>query len=146
SGFDDDKYIINNDIRGLSTFGVRIIQDGKTIELKALINDFTIHDLHINNILKEEASEKRKADNMSNRNLETKYIELLEIAYDGNRNRDFEIITGELFRKIYGLNSMILGGARKPDCLVFTNKFGIIVDTKAYSNGYSRSISQADQM
>jgi len=146
SGFDDDKYIINNDIRGLSTFGLRIIQDGNTIELKDLISDFTIPDLHINNILKDEASEKRKADYMRNTNLEPKYIELLEIAYDGNRNRDFEIITAELFRKIYGLNSMILGGARKPDCLVFTNKFGIIVDTKAYSNGYSRSISQADQM
>ena len=31
-------------------------------------------------------------------NIPAKYIELLEIAYDGKRNRDFEIVTAELFK------------------------------------------------
>ena len=55
---------------------------------------------------------------MNNTDLPVKFIELLEIAYDGKRNRDFEIITVELFRKVYGLNAVLLGGGRKPDGIV----------------------------
>ena len=75
-----------------------------------------------------------------------KYIELLDIAYDGKRNRDFEIVTMELFREVYRLNSKLLGGGRKPDGLIYTDDFGVIVDTKAYGEGYSKSINQADEM
>lgn len=42
-----------------------------------------------------------------------KYIELLEIAFDGKRNRDFEIITADLFRNVYGFNSVLLGGGEE---------------------------------
>lgn len=37
-------------------------------------------------------------------------------------------------------------GGRKPDGLIFTDKFGVIIDTKAYENGYSKSINQEDEM
>lgn len=145
-GFNDDERIIENDIVGLNTFGIRILQDGNTIDLKDLINDFDIPDLKVTTALKDKEGEKRKADFMRHTNLAPKYIELLDIAYDGNRNRDFEMVTAELFRKVYGLHSLLLGGGRKPDGLVFTDKFGVIVDTKAYGKGYSKSINQADEM
>jgi hypothetical protein len=145
-GFNDDERIINNDIVGLNTFGIRIVQEGNTVDLKDLINDFTIPNLKVTTALKDEEGEKHKADFMRRTNLAPKYIELLDIAYDGNRNRDFEMVTAELFRKVYGLNSVLLGGGRKPDGLVFTDKFGVIVDTKAYGKGYSKSINQADEM
>lgn len=75
-----------------------------------------------------------------------KYIELLEIAFDGSRNRDFEMVTADLFKNVYGFNSILLGGGRKPDGLIFTDRFGVIIDTKAYGNGYSKSIGQEDEM
>ncbi|KKW69577.1 type II restriction endonuclease [Lactococcus cremoris] len=37
-----------------------------------------------------------------------KYIELLEIAFDGSRNRDFEMVTADLFKNVYGFNSILL--------------------------------------
>ena len=95
-GFQGDEKIIETDLEGLNTFGIRINKDGN--------------------------------------------------AVDGRRNRDFEIITAELFKKVYGLQSIHLGGGRKPDGMVFTNTFGIIIDTKAYGEGYSKNISQADEM
>src|SRR5699024_10055040 len=102
--------------------------------------------LDVTTILKDEESERIKEHLMQTTDLETKYIELIDIAYDGNRNRDFEIISAELFKKVYGLNSKLFGGARKPDSIVYTDDFGVIIDTKAYSNGYSKSINQVDQM
>lgn len=145
-GFKDDEKIIETDLNGLTTFGLRITKNGNSIELKDIISDFSIPALNITKELKDAETEKRKADFMNKTNLSAKYIELLEIAFDGKRNRDFEIITAELFRKVYGLKSVLLGGGRKPDGIVFTDKFGIIVDTKAYGEGYSKNIGQADEM
>jgi len=39
-----------------------------------------------------------------------------------------------------------MGGTRKPDALIWTSQFGVIVDTKAYSKGYKKNISEADKM
>ena len=45
---------------------------------------------------------------------------------------------------------MHLGGTSKPDGILYTNclkeDFGVIIDTKAYSKGYSLSASEADKM
>ena len=81
-----------------------------------------------------------------NSELSFKFIELIDIAYDGNRNRDMEIITAELLKEIYGLNVKLLGGGRKPDILAYTDDIGIIIDTKAYKDGYGKQINQADEM
>src|SRR5699024_10508370 len=135
-----------NDITGLNNIGIRIEKDGNRVNLLDHINDFSIPNLDVTTILKDEESERIKEHLMQTTDLETKYIELIDIAYDGNRNRDFEIISAELFKKVYGLNSKLFGGARKPDSIVYTDDFGVIIDTKAYSNGYSKSINQADQM
>ncbi|AND78547.1 restriction endonuclease FokI C-terminal domain-containing protein [Streptococcus pantholopis] len=145
-GFNDEKEIILSDIEGLINFGLRIGYSENRIILKDRVNDFSIPNLEITKELKDEQSEKRKAYFLKETNLPLKYIELLDIAYDGKRNRDFEIVTMELFRNVYRLQSKLLGGVRKPDGLLYKHRFGIIVDTKAYGEGYSKSISQADEM
>ncbi|MBF0819175.1 restriction endonuclease FokI C-terminal domain-containing protein [Streptococcus acidominimus] len=145
-GFHDEIEIIKSDIDGLNYFGLRIdISDNKVV-LKDKVNDFSIPELELTKELKNEQSEKRKAKFLKETDLPMKYIELLDIAYDGKRNRDFEIVTMELFRKVYKLHSKLLGGGRKPDGLIYKDDFGIIVDTKAYGEGYSKSIHQADEM
>ncbi len=145
-GFDADKAIIKNDIKGLNMSGIRIEYDDKRADLKDSLADFTIPQIDITKELKDVGIERLKTDFMNKTSLPSKYIELLEIAYDGSRNRDFEIITMELFKKVYGLNGILLGGGRKPDGIIFTNNFGVIVDTKAYSKGYSKDIGQEDKM
>ena len=145
-GFKDDKAIIKNDLRGLNASGIRIEFDDSSIFLRDVLVDFSIPELDVTEELKDAEIEERKTHFLNNTNLPIKFVELLEIAYDGNRNRDFEIITMELFRKIYGFGGVLLGGGRKPDGVIFTNDYGVIIDTKAYSNGYSKSIAQEDEM
>ena len=147
-GFNDDKEIIIEDLKGLVSFGLRIelnIKNNKVI-LRDRLNDFTIPNIEVTRELKNEKSIARKAEFLRNTSLPMKYIELLDIAYDGKRDRDFEIVTMELFREVYRFNSKLLGGGRKPDGLIYTDNFGVIVDTKAYGKGYAKSISQADEM
>lgn len=145
-GFNDAPEIIKADIENLNYFGIRISMNGNTVELKDQFNDFEIPELNVTSTLKNAAIEAKKAKFLKTTGLPMKYIELLEIAYDGKRNRDFEFITSELFKNAYGLHSMHLGGGRKPDGIAFTENFGMIIDTKAYENGYSKNISQADEM
>lgn len=145
-GFKEGNEVILADIEGLNNFGLRIEVNGNKIILRDIIADFSIPSLEITKELRNEVAEERRAYFLKNTNLPTKYIELLDIAYDGKRNRDFEILTMDLFRNVYKLNSKLLGGGRKPDGLVYSNQFGIIVDTKAYGEGYSKSIQQADEM
>lgn len=145
-GFYDEKEVIESDIKGLNYFGLRIDRSANKVILKDKVNNFSIPELELTKELKNEQSEKRKAKFLKETDLPMKYIELLDIAYDGSRNRDFEIVTMELFRELYNLQSKLLGGGRKPDGLLYRDDFGVIVDTKAYGNGYSKSISQADEM
>ncbi|MFL4359518.1 restriction endonuclease FokI C-terminal domain-containing protein [Streptococcus uberis] len=145
-GFNDEIEVIKSDIQGLIYFGLRIDIHGDKVVLKDSISDFSIPDLEITKELKNEQFEQRRAKFLKITNLPMKYIELLDIAFDGKRNRDFEIMTMDLFRNVYKLNSKLLGGGRKPDGLVYTDQFGLIVDTKAYGEGYSKSINQADEM
>ncbi|MFL2139002.1 restriction endonuclease FokI C-terminal domain-containing protein [Desemzia sp. FAM 23991] len=145
-GFDDDAAIIDNDINGLIQFGIRIDKSKDKVILKDIFNDFVIPDINVTQILKDQSKDKLKVEFLHKTNLPNKFIELLDIAFDPKRNRDFEIITAELFLTYYGLNSKHLGGARKPDGLAYTDKFGLMLDTKAYGNGYPKNIGEADKM
>lgn len=145
-GFNDDPEIIENDIKGLNTFGLNIDKTDDLLIFNDTINDFEIPNISVTQTMEDEANSRIKAKFIKLTNLPIKYIELLDIAYNPKRNRDFEIITTELFKYEYGFNAIHLGGGRKPDGVVFNSNIGIIVDTKAYSRGYSKNITEADKM
>lgn len=146
AGFSDEVEIIESDIQGMINFGIRITRHGNDISLDDDFYDLTIPDINATDKLKALKADRIKAKFMRETNLPLKYIELLDIAYDNRRNRDFEIITVDLLRNIYGIPATHLGGGRRPDGIAQTEHFGIIIDTKAYGNGYSKSISQEDEM
>lgn len=145
-GFNDNESVIRNDLKGLNTIGVRIAFDDKAVYLKDNIVDFSIPELDVTKQLKDANFARRQARIMEITDLPSKYYELLEIAYDGSRNRDLEILTVDLFKNVYGFEGTLLGGSRKPDGIIYTSDFGVIIDTKAYSKGYSKSMHQEDEM
>lgn len=145
-GFHDKEEVIKNDIRGINMMGIRVRFDNSTVELLDSIVDFDIPDLDITSELQNIQLEEKKVMFLEKTNLSPRYIDLIEIACDGNRNRDFEIISVELLKNIYGFEGLLLGGGRKPDGIVYTDDYGVIIDTKAYSSGYSKSISEEDKM
>lgn len=75
-----------------------------------------------------------------------RYLALIDLAYDGTANRDFEIQTIDLLINELKFKGVRLGESRKPDGIISYNINGVIIDNKAYSNGYNLPINQADEM
>lgn len=147
-GFSESKKVILSDLSGLNSIGIRINFDKDSNKVRLLddINDFSIPNLSVTEVLKSNDIENIKKSIICRTNLPEKYYELIDIAYDGKRNRDFEIVTMDLLINIYGFKGSLLGGGRRPDGIVFSDDFGLIIDTKAYGTGYGKSISQEDEM
>lgn len=145
-GFEDDETIIKNDIKGFNNSGIRISKKGNNIHLLDTLNDFSLPDISVNRTDTERKQAKLKEKYLRYIDYDDKYVELLEIAYDGRRNLDFEMLTAELIKNVYRISAEHLGGGRKPDGVAYTDSYGVIFDTKAYRKGYGKSISQADEM
>lgn len=75
-----------------------------------------------------------------------KYLLLIDLGFDSDANRDYEIQTAELLTTELDFKGARLGDTRKPDVCVYYGKNGLIIDNKAYSKGYSLPMSQADEM
>lgn len=147
-GFNDKEAVIRADIQGLNGIGIRIdvSNDGRRLRRLDDFDRIDIPPLNVTENLVVSARSAQKARLMATTDLPLKYYELVDIAYDGHRNRDFETLTMELFEECYGFKTQLMGGGRKPDGIAYNDQFGIIIDTKAYKNGYPRSQAELDKM
>lgn len=145
-GIFEEIETLKSDLYKLVSFGIRININGNNVKLIDDFNDFTIPNQTFTLTESDAESEKVKNYFRKKTNLPERYLELLDIAFNHKRNRDFEIVTAGLFKELYGLNSIHLGGANKPDGVIFNDNFGIILDTKAYEKGYGKNIQQIDEM
>lgn len=75
---------------------------------------------------------------------------LIDLSYDSNQNRLFEQETISLLLECGYKASAKIGGANRPDGVAYTEglakDFGLIVDSKAYSNGFSCPAGQRREM
>jgi hypothetical protein len=140
--------VIEDDLMGLTNIGLNIERKGDRYYFQDELNDFTIPVAKLSG--KSELENEKEELRLRLTHLSHEYLSLLDLAYDSNQNRLFEMKTMELFTEECGFEGLHLGGSRKPDGILYTTKgdrrYGIIVDTKAYSGGYSLPISQADEM
>lgn len=145
-GIDIDEALLRSEISKLISFGLRIRIKGNLITLLDKVVGIDIPNQTFTPAEADINSEKLKNHYRKITNLPERYIELLDIAFDKHRHQDFEILTAGLFKDCYGLSSTHLGGQNKPDGVIYNNKFGIILDTKAYGRGYGMYIGQIDEM
>lgn len=141
---------IKDDINGLINTGINIKSETKGYKLYDSINDFIIPKLDDTDGIKSNISLLKDELRDQITNISHDYLSLIDLAFDSKQNRLFEMKVLELLVNEYGFKGRHLGGSRKPDGVVYSttleDNFGIIVDTKAYSEGYSLPISQADEM
>ena len=74
------------------------------------------------------------------------YLVLIELAFDRRSSRIFEIKTIELLTEQCEFGGSHLGGANRPDGVVFTDDYGVIIDTKSYASGFNIPIAERDKM
>lgn len=141
---------IRDDINGLINVGINIKSETNGYKLYESINDFIIPKLKGTESIKSDITLLKDKLRSEIKNISHEYLSLIDLAYDSKQNRLFEMKVLELLVNEYGFKGRHLGGSRKPDGIVYSttleDNFGIIVDTKAYSEGYNLPISQADEM
>ena len=147
-GLQEDVSTIRDDVQGLIHIGLNIAAGERECVWKDEINDLILPVPR--KFAKSSLSETKEKLREKLKNLSHEYLSLVDLAYDSKQNRLFEMKVIELLTEECGFQGMHLGGSRRPDGVLYTaglaDNYGIIVDTKAYSSGYSLPISQADEM
>ena len=139
---------IKDDIQGFINIGLNIDISERGYKFKDSITDFivpelTVQETRISDLLQYKENCREQLHNISH-----DYLSLIDMAFDSTQNRLFEMQTIDLFVNECGFSGRHLGGGRKPDGIIYRTEeqHGVIIDTKAYSNGYSLPISQVDEM
>ena len=147
--FDESLETIKDDIIGLQNIGLFIKESSNGYILNDDIQNLVIP---LNSIGTGKSDTLRLKDFCRDilENIPHNYLNLIDLAYDPKSNRQFEMEVVDLFVSECGYKGLHLGGGRKPDGIIYTDtldeNYGTIIDTKAYSKGYSLPISQADEM
>lgn len=150
NGFSETKNSILDDIKGLSMIGLEIKNDG---ELYKIVD--TVKYLTIPNNINVRADELTLLSNELRDQLHVlnhDYLAMIDLAYGAsglskNANAaEFENQTAKLFIDELGFSGCKLGGPSKPDIIISDQSKGTIIDNKAYSDGFSLSAHDSDEM
>lgn len=147
--FEESIETIRDDLIGLQNIGLFIKESSSGFTLNDDIQNLVIP---INSIGNGKSDTLRLKDFCREllEKVSHSYLNLIDLAYDPKSNRQFEMEVVDLFVSECGYKGLHLGGGRKPDGIIYTENlkenYGTIIDTKAYSKGYSLPISQADEM
>ncbi len=139
----ESKITISDELKVIEAMGLSI----KTDKNKYCISDNILHlevprtKISKTNVLELKDKVREKLVYVDHR-----YLGLIDLAYDSNANRDFEIQTIDLLVNELEFDGLRLGESRKPDGLISFETNGVIIDNKAYSKGYNLPINQADEM
>lgn len=141
---------IKDDISGFLNLGLNIKIQLDSAELEDTIADFSIP-VYKNLTIKSELSREKDEIRKQLKTLSHDYLSLMDLAFDSSQNRLFEMRAMDLFLNECGFYGRHLGGPNKPDGILYTDEahdenYGIIVDMKAYSDGYNLPIGQQDEM
>ena len=147
--FEESYDSINDDIKGLTNIGLFINETNKNFTLNDNINSLVIP---INSLGSGKSDTSRLKDFCRGmlESISHNYLNLIDLAYDPDSNRQFEMEVVDLLTTECGFSGLHLGGGRKPDGIIYTenlkDNYGAIIDTKAYKDGYSLPMHQADEM
>ncbi|MDR1736669.1 MAG: hypothetical protein LBR85_07375 [Oscillospiraceae bacterium] len=140
--------VIADDICGFINMGLDVCLESETAYWRDSINGFVIP--IFGEATRTPLEERKDELRAVLKNISHEYLSLIDLAYDSVQHRLFEAMTLKLLTDEYGYAGLHLGGGRKPDGVIYTegleNDYGVIIDTKAYAEGYSVPIAQADEM
>ncbi|MDH2999762.1 hypothetical protein A1D23_06605 [Chelonobacter oris] len=141
----EDKLSLQKDLEGLNNCGIFISLNNDKVKLISKL--LPLQPLKQKVIIKNIEIEQLKKKALKQYTfLPPEWVELIEISREKSQSQIFEMKVAELFKKCYRINSIHLGGASKPDCLLWGENFSVIVDTKAYKDGFPFQQSEKDKM
>lgn len=144
-GYETSIDTIKSDIEGFISIGLNVVKSNDNIRLADTITHLAIP---TNAVVKEKSETLQIKERVEAKitHIHPKFLSLVDLAFDGDSNRQFEIVTMDLLTNELGYEGTHLGGSRKPDGVMYYQTNGLIIDTKAYSKGYSLPRNQVDEM
>ena len=149
-GFSESEAIIVSDLKGLEQIGLNVQQEQSEYFLQDTIQNLIIPSLPTGDTVKDDIQELMDQCRERLEHVSHDYLVLIELSFSGKKSRIFEMKTVDLLVKQCGFNGLHLGGQSRPDGVIFTQDliedFGVIIDTKAYKDGFSIPVTEQDKM
>ena len=146
AGIEASEAVIRNDISGLVNIGLRIEEKHGRYLMKDIVEGLKIPSEPVDKT-EITAIKERVAERVTH--IDPKYYELIDLAFLGGKaghSADFEELTAQLLTDELCYSGRHLGGSNKPDVAAYHGEDGLLIDTKAYENGFSISGAQRDEM
>ena len=150
-GFSESEATIADDLKGLKQIGLNVQQEQSGYFLQDTIQNLTIPSLPTKDTVKDDIQKLMDQCRDHLEHVSHDYLVLIELSFSGKKkSRIFEKQTVNLLINECGFNGFPLGGQNRPDGLIFTQEltedYGVIIDTKAYKDGFSLPIAEQDKM
>lgn len=146
NGLEEDVGTIADDIKGFVNIGLNVSNNGNKYKIMDAIIDLGIPNVAKNTVERSNLTVLKEEVRKQLVHVSHKYLVLIDLGFDGNADRYYEIETADLLTNELEFKGGRLGDTRKPDVCVYYNNNGLIIDNKAYGKGYSLPIKQADEM
>ena len=135
----------------MEQIGLNVQQEQNGYFLQDTIQSLTIPSLPAKGTAKDEIQELKDQCRERLEHVPHDYLVLIELSFLGKKcSRIFEMQTVDLLISECGFNGLHLGGQSRPDGVIFTQDlikdFGVIIDTKAYKDGFSIPVTEQDKM
>jgi len=145
-GLDESKESIKDDIAGLINIGLTIDKSRNKYNLKDKITGLKIPTFGIKETQKSDVLNLVEKCREEIANVLHKYLVLIPMSFEKRQSRLFEITTIEILTEQCSFSGLCLGGASKPDGLIYTDNYGVIIDTKSYERGFNIPAPERDKM
>lgn len=137
---------IKDDLIGLKRLGLMLELNDDYVKFRDQLEPFVIPikvDAHYEKSNIEEIKSFLKDELV---NVSHDWLQLVDLSYDGRNARIFEMQIVSYFKNVLNYSGEHLGGAYEPDGALWRNSFGIILDTKAYKDGFPINTDVRRQM
>ena len=148
--YNESESTIVSDLKGLKQIGLNIQSEQSGYFLQDTIQNLTIPSLTTEETVKDEIQELMDQCREHLEHVPHDYLVLIQLSFSGDSSRVFEMKTVDLLVNQCGFNGLHLGGANRPDGLIFTQElpedYGVIIDTKAYKESFNVPASERNKM
>ncbi len=137
---------VKDDLIGLRRLGLNIELCDNVVKFKDQLEPFVIPvkvDAHYEKSNIEEIKSFLKDELV---NVSHDWLQLVDLSYDGRNARIFEMQVVAYFKNVLNYEGEHLGGASEPDGALWKKRFGIVLDTKAYKDGFPINTDVRRQM
>ncbi|KJR43821.1 type II restriction endonuclease [Candidatus Magnetoovum chiemensis] len=146
-GFSENLATIKDDLKGLNNIGLSIKNETKDKYYCAdEIVGLNIPNLEVEKVQKSNILDVIEKCREKINNIPHEYLALIPMSFDENESTMFEIKTIELLTEHCKFDGLHCGGASKPDGLIYSEDYGVIIDTKSYKDGFNIQTPERDKM